>query len=175
MECLRKEYKIFMRKTCLLCFVLIMIFVLGACASSTNKEESDNTAVATNTDVVLTIDGGETITVRDLINLKKENEAKFKNNYMEKSVSFIGTVKEIRYDYYGSSVSEMTHYDEITFEGNIILIMHHGDHDDILNQLSKGDRVNVHSKISYCNGFNLETENIVGMPWKDDSSIEIIQ
>lgn len=156
--------------------LLIIIFV--AAMVVVNPFGNNSTANTKKNNVVLKIEGGEEITVKELIAMNRENQAKFKNNYQGKSVSFIGTVKEVKYDYYSSSVSsvgDMNHHDSIIFEGGIELELHHGDHDDILLNISAGDKLSVRSEIQSTGFYGITIYNVHGIPWHDESIISIVK
>lgn len=154
--------------------LLIIIALFAAVAAIKLSGTSIISIGYTSNDLVLKIEGGEEISTKELEAIYNENQAKFKNNYQGKAVSFIGTVKEIKYDY-GGATSEMSHQDRIIFEEKISLTLHHGDHDDVLNNLSRGDKLSVSSEIQSFGVYGLDAWKIRGLPWHDESIISIVK
>lgn len=138
-----------MKKITLLLLALVMCFSLCACggeSAGTNAdadtEKTDNISLATIVD-----NEGNTVEIsaKELLDLEKENEAKFEKYYLGADITFIGTVKSITTNYITSGSS--TKLDAIVFEEGWKVELAQGQYEDILVELSAGDKVQVESQI----------------------------
>ncbi|MBQ3009567.1 MAG: hypothetical protein IJD81_00085 [Oscillospiraceae bacterium] len=132
-----------MKKLVSLLLTLSMLFALCACGGSTVKELPATIIDNEGNTVEMTHD--------ELLQVNKDNQLKFEKLYGGADITFIGTVKNIKTEIYAAATGVLSSicWDEIYFEEGWKVLVHHGSYDDILMQLSAGDKLQVESQIYY--------------------------
>ena len=127
-----------MKRTILLLLALVMCLSLCACGGSEAK-------LATIVD-----NEGNTVQMShdELQAIHDENQIKFEKYYVGADITFVGTVQSIKTGIHaGTGVLYDICWDTIEFEEGWRADVHHGSYDDILAELSAGDKLKVESQI----------------------------
>ena len=120
---------------------MVMALVLALCACGGTKESP----------AVIIDNNGNTVemTHGELIQAYKDNQLKFEKLYGAADITFVGTVKNVKSEIHAAATGVLSNicWDEIYFEEGWKVLVHHGSYDDILMELSPGDKLQVESQI----------------------------
>lgn len=154
-----------MKKFCLMVVVMVGMFILVSCGGSNNT-------------LTLTDKDGNTVdmTVNEVYDSYGENEAAFENLYMGHTVKYTGTVDNIDGESYRDGATMPTV--EITFKEGMKLEVYAPDHQELINSLKKGDKLNVESDLQSVDkdwGISTFRLNISGASKIDESVIKMAE
>lgn len=131
-----------MKKSLLIFLTLILCLALCACSSTVKATVTDNEG----TEIELS--------AKEIWKIKSENEAKFDSLYKGAEITFVGTVKSVK-TYFRESGSNVN-FDSISFKEGFTVYLLSGYEEDLLKELSAGDKVEVTSQIDDCFGGYVE-------------------
>lgn len=151
--------------------ILVIFMVLALCLSLCACGGSGVT------EATIIDNEGNTVqmTARELIALANENEVKFDKLYNRAEINLVGIVESIDTNtrFNGSTIL----MDIIKLKDGWEICMYSNSHDDVLQELSAGDTVEITSEIYFTFGSVVTLENIVGsgspIKWRDESTITL--
>lgn len=162
-----------MKRILALTLTLVMVLSLTACGGggSAASDASDSTAVAT-----IVTRGGETVqkTREELSEEYESNSVSYDNKYEGASITFVGVVESVS-EYYEPVMSN--DIQKITFADGFVLKILSGSHNDIVNNVSKGDRLEVQSELHGADYFTVSLNNLHGSGnnMRDESVLKIVK
>ena len=152
-----------MKKFLSMFLVVAMIVSFTACGGSKFKAS-------------ITTNDGESVekSFEELCEERSSNSVSFSNKYEGASISFTGTVESVS-EYYQSTMK--VSIQQIDFEEGAQLQLLKGSYDDVVNNISKGDKVEVTSAIHGGGTFDIYLNDLhgTGSNMTDNTTIAIVK